>query len=272
MWIPKSVNKNMHDSTIQSPRYGHSAAVTGFDMFVIGGYNGNNTCNRQLWKYILMNNSWSALPINDQFLSSIAMEYCEFGMIAENAMLWIATSYYSDTRGYHELWLYVIHSQTLAFMIETRRENTLAGSASYAFWQEYLLNTNNKYALWYIKIGCPLRLSSSDVSLVPCHICKVGFYAAVGSTECRKCPNGMTTRDERSSTMTNSIVCVTGYCGHGTCLVVSNTLKQIPVCTCHIGFTGSRCQDSTYYYIGKGVVVVAVIIILLLILLIKTLY
>ena len=51
---------------------------------------------------------------------------------------------------------------------------------------------------------------------------------------------------------------------------MSNTLTQVPVCTCTIGFIGSHCQDATYYYIGTGVILFIDIVTLLVIVLWRT--
>ena len=115
-----------------------------------------------------------------------------------------------------------------------------------------------------MKARCPQGLMSSDISRFPCHFCKVGFYAdKLRSTKCSKCLNGTMTKGESSSKASDCNVCVTGYCLYGRCFVVSNSLTQIPVCTCTIGFTGSHCQDATYYHIGMEVILVTGIITLL---------
>ena len=132
-------------------------------------------------------------------------------------------------------------------------------SSSLDFRQRYLLSLEPS-GLLYIKARFTDGLGSSNISRFPCDVCKVGFYSDVETTDCRKCPNGTTTRDERSSRLTDCNVCVTGTCRHGRCLLVSNSLTQVPVCICTIGFTGPHCQDATYYYIGTGVILLIDII------------
>ena len=77
------------------------------------------------------------------------------------------------------------------------------------------------------------------------------------------------TSEERSSSLTDCNVCAMGYCVYCSCLVV-NSITQVPVCTCTFSFTGSHCQDATYYYIGMGVILVIGIITLFVIVLWRT--
>ena len=275
MW--NKVDTTEHEWSVPPYRCGHAAAVIGFDMFVIGGRNRSLYCTQELWKYNSMNNSWSILIANNNFLRSTVtvVTDCRFAMIAQAEMLWIvAITVYSNSR--HDLsdslWMFILQLQTLTLMTErpTRLGNSVAQyiltTSSLIFWQEYLIGFDS-FGLLYMKVGCPRGLASSNISRFSCHFCKVGFYADVGSTECKRCPNGTKTKRERSSTVTDCNVCVTGYCRHGRCLVVSNSVTQVPVCTCAIGFTGSHCQDATYYYIGMGVILVIGIITLLVIVL-----
>ena len=269
MW--KKVNTTEHEWSVPPSRSSHAAAVAGFDMFVIGGYNYSKSCIQELWKYNLINNSWSILISNNKFLRPAATtRSCKFAMIAQAEMLWIAAKVFSDAHndGSDNVWMFILHSQTLTLAAErpTRVKTKsvpdyILATSSLIFWQGYLVGFD-LYGIMYMKVGCPRGLTSSDISRFPCHFCKVGFYAdVVGSTECRRCPNGTTTKGERSSTVTDCNVCsVAGYCRHGSCLVVSNSLTQVPVCTCHAGFTGSRCQDATYYYIGTGAILLVGII------------
>ena len=268
--------------SLPSPRYGHTAAVIGVDMFVFGGYNNNGSIIRayeykDLWRYNMINHSWSILvPTNNLLFNSVHYYLCFYAATAQSGMLWIAAKCPSLAikRSHNvqfELWMFIVHLRTWNFValqtIEYLPYNYFYSSLY--FWQRYLLSLEHS-SLTYLKAGCPEGLGSSNISSVPCDVCKVGFYSDVKTNECSKCPNGTTTREERSSRTTDCNVCITGYCLHGRCLVVSNRLTQVPVCTCTIGFTGSHCQDPTYYYIGLGVILVIGIIALLVIVLQQT--
>ena len=256
--------------SVPSPRCGHAAAVIEGDMFVFGGYDFHFNLNLELWKYNMINNSWRYLePIKK--LPHMTDDICYFAATAQSKMLWIASRcpLFLGNRnlnfdGNFNLWMFIVHLQTWHFVALEKLKDMPPKSlfSSLHFRRGYLISLEPS-SLLYIKAGCPEGLGSSNISRFPCDVCKIGFYSDVKTTDCRKCPNGTTTRDERSSKLTACNVCVTGTCRHGRCLVVSNSLTQVPVCTCTVGFTGSHCQDATYYYIGTGVIIVIGIITLL---------
>ena len=264
--------------SVPSPRCGHAAAVIGVEMFVFGGYGENGHFYLELWRYNMINNSWRYLKPTNQIsnvTSSIRGSDCYFVATAQSETLWIVSrcpffinNLNSKANVYIRLWMFIVHLQTWNFVGHEKLENLPYNYpySSLHFWRGYLISLEPS-SLLYIKAGCPEGLGSSNISRFPCDVCKVGFYSDVETKECRKCPNGTTTRQERSSRLTECNVCVTGYCRHGRCLVVSDRLTQAPVCTCTIGFTGSHCQDATYYYIGTGVILVIGIITLLVVVL-----
>ncbi len=267
-----------HEVSVPAPRYGHAAAVTEFDMFVFAGLNGSHYCNQELWRFDLSDNSWSMVVERKKYSSSVVVKYCQVAMIAQAKTLWITAKLYSETRvdWSDNVWMFNLDIQEWTVIAETPSSVlvTISIMSSLAFWQGNLVRFARtgtaRGGLVYMKVGCPRGSASSDIFRLPCHFCKIGFYANVGSTKCSKCPNGTTTKSERSSTVTDCNFCVTGYCYRGRCLVVRNTITQVPVCTCTIGFTGSHCQDATYYYIGMGVILVIGIITLLVIILWRT--
>ena len=273
--IWKKVKMIESAGSVPSPRYRHAAAVIGVDMFVVGGFSNNDTfSNVELWRYNMISNSWSLIVATNP--SPFLNHFCFYTATAHTGMLWIAAKCSSvatrwNFQGNFELWMFVVHLRTWNFVAHQKIENTPLNSifSPLDFRQGYLLSLEHSN-LVYIKAGCPQGLGSTNISRVPCDVCKVGFYSDVESNECHKCPNGTTTRKERSIRLIDCKVCVTGYCLHGRCLVVSNRLTQVPVCTCTLGFTGSRCQDATYYYIGTGVILVIGIITLLVIVLWRT--
>ncbi|XP_062510056.1 uncharacterized protein LOC134186156 isoform X1 [Corticium candelabrum] len=263
--------------SVPSPRYNHAAAVIGVEMFVFGGYDEDGHSNLELWRYNMINNSWRYLEPTNQIshFTSINGSECYFVATAQSETLWIVSrcpffikTLKPNANVYIRLWMFIVHLQTWNFVAHEKLEN-LPDNYFYSslhFWRGYLISLESS-SLLYIKAGCPEGLGSSNISRFPCDVCKVGFYSDVETKECRKCPNGTTTRQERSSRLTECNVCVTGYCRHGRCLVVSDRLTQVPVCSCTIGFTGSHCQDATYYYIGTGVILVIGIITLLVVVL-----
>ncbi|XP_062498769.1 uncharacterized protein LOC134176108 [Corticium candelabrum] len=262
--------------SVPSPRCGHAAAIMEGDMFVFGGYDIHFNLNLELWKYDMINNSWRYLePANKlPHLNSID-DICYFAATAQSKTLWIASrcplsiaNRHFNFDGDFHLWMFIVHLQTWNFVTLEKLKDMphKSLSSSLHFRGGYLISLEPS-SLLYIKAGCPEGLGSSNISRFPCDVCKIGFYSDIKTTDCRKCPNGTTTRSERSSRLTACNVCVTGTCRHGRCLVMSNTLTQVPVCICTIGFTGSHCQDATYYYIGTGVIIVIGIITVLVVVL-----
>ena len=265
------VNTNKSTESVPSPRYNHAAAVIEFEMFVFGGYDIKDNLKLELWKYNMINNSWRYLkPTNNISYFASDEQHCYFSATAQSEMLWIASKCPLHIWDDHfevnfYLWMFIVQLQTWDFVAFDKLENMPHKYfySSLDFWRGYL-QILQPYGLVYIKAGCPVGLGSSNISRFPCDVCKVGCYSDVETKECRKCPNGTTTREERSSRLTDCNLCVTGYCRHGRCLV---GLMLVPVCSCTFGFTGSRCQDATYYYIGTGFILVIGIITLLVVVL-----
>ena len=266
------LNTNEYTENVPSPRYNHAAAVIEFEMYVFGGYDYNSEVKLELWRYNMINNSWRYLePTNKLSYSS---EYlCHFSATAQNEMLWIASKCPLFFRnnvfdGNFQLWMFIVHLNTWNFVAFEKLTNLPSKFlySSLDFWRGYLQSLAPS-SLLYIKAECPDGLGSSNISRFSCDICKVGFYSEAETKKCRQCPNGTTTRQERSSQLTDCNLCVTGYCRHGRCLVVSNSLTQVPICACTFGFTGSHCEDATYYYIGTGVILVIGIITILVVVL-----
>ena len=122
------------------------------------------------------------------------------------------------------------------------------------FWQGHLLMVGLKeLALFSMKLGCPVGFASENISKSPCSICEIGFYAAEGSEACSSCPVGTTTVNRESEEAADCSVCRDDYCHHGNCFVILSNSTPVPVCDCHIGYTGSHCQYATYYYVGLGI-------------------
>ena len=75
--------------SLPSPRYGHTAAVIGVDMFVFGGYNNNGSIIRayeykDLWRYNMINHSWSILvPTNNLPFNSVHYYLCFYAATAQ---------------------------------------------------------------------------------------------------------------------------------------------------------------------------------------------
>ena len=268
------LNTNASKESLPSPRYNHAAAVIEFEMFVFGGYGSNHSLKLDLWRYNMINNSWRYLePTNKIPYIFSDKHVCHFSATAQSKMLWIASKcplyvWHDNFEGNFYLWMFIVHLETWHSVALDKLENMSYKYlySSLDFWRGYLQSLQPS-SLVYIKAGCPEGLGSSNISRFPCDICKVGFYSDANTKKCRKCPNGTTTREERSSKLTDCNLCVTGYCRHGRCLVVSNSLTQSPLCACTIGFTGSHCQDATYYYIGTGCILFIGIITLLVVVL-----
>ena len=258
-----------------SPRYGHAAAVIGVDMFVFGGFNNSKTFSTvELWRFNMISISWSLIVATNP--SPPLDHSCSYTATSHTGMLWIAAKCISlatrwNFKGTFNLWMFVVHLRTWNFVAIQKMENTPLNYifSPLDFWQGHLLSLEHS-SLVYVKAGCPQGLGSINISRVPCDVCKVGFYSDVETNKCHKCPNGTTTKKERSTRQIDCKICATGYCPYGRCLVVSKRSTQVPVCTCTIGFSGSRCQDATYYYIGMGVILVISIISFLVIVLWRT--
>ena len=256
MW--KRLETIENEWNVPSARYDHTAAVMGFDMFVVGGTNDSRFCYDEVWIYNLINNSWSILKSINNGPPFSLTENCDSNVVARAGMLWIAAVFrrrpFDIDFGRFQVWTYIAHLQTWRLVTAQEGKSTPRYTFySLTFWQNILLSLGDN-KMFYMNIGCPRGLASSDISRVVCAKCNIGFFADVGSMECRQCPSGTTTRGEGSSTASDCNVCVSGYCVNGRCFVMNDNSTQVPVCMCTVGFTGSQCQYATYYYVGMGIV------------------
>ena len=252
-----------HSGTlVPPPRGNHAAAVVGADMFVFGGHNNSDICFEELWKFNTVQSTWSIVEARNRGPRLAGLQRCVASAGAQAGQLWIVVGCDFDfddicLDSEFQIWIFIVH---LAIWepLKVYYDNLLLQSLPFlrlGFWGEYLISlTNTQSNVLYMKVGCPAGLASRNISKVACNICEVGFYSAIGSKICQQCPRGTTTKTNRSTNINDCTVCVQRYCQYGRCLVVATNSTPSPYCQCQVGFTGSRCQYATYYYISLGVI------------------
>jgi hypothetical protein len=256
---------------IPPPRRGHAAAAIDSDMFIFGGIGDTGQCLADLWKFNSHEGTWSIVKAENCGPRLSGVMYCDTNAVASAGQLWIAIKYeyYSDIicedTGF-EIWIFIIDLAIWEPLI-VYDDNLLVQSLPLirlGFWSGYLINyANVPRSLAYMTVGCPAGYASVNLSKIACDICEVGFYSDVGSKNCISCPRGTTTKTTRSRNITFCTICVPGYCDHGRCLVVTDDSAPSPYCQCRIGFTGSRCQYATYFYISLGVIMFVVSLVII---------
>ena len=254
---------------IPSPRFNHAAAVIDSEMFVLGGHNNSDVCFEDLWRFDVDQGAWSIAEVRNRGPRLAGLQPCVASAVAQAGQLWVAfgCGYFrlndiSCLDSNIQIWMFIAH---LAMWepLKVYKVDLLMGFPllRLGFWDGYLFSlATTQSALLYMKVGCPRGLASKDISMVACDICEVGSYADLGSRDCLLCPKGTTTKEQRSTSVSDCNICVEGYCQHGRCLVVTTNSTQSPYCQCQFGFTGSHCQYATYYYISLGVILFVVAI------------
>ena len=263
-WNEVKVNRS--GMLLPQPRYNHAAAVVDSEMFVFGGHNHSDVCFEELWKFSMVQGTWSIVETRNRGPRHTALpQPCVASAVAQAGQLWIAVG----CRNYEidncldseiQMWMFIIH---LAIWepLKVANDYLLMDSKSslsvpgLGFWGDYLISlTNVQRNLLYMKVGCPAGFASTNISKIACDMCEVGFYADLGSKICQQCPRGTTTKTNHSTRINDCTICVPGYCQNGRCLVVTTNSTPSSYCQCQVGFTGSRCQYATYYYISLGVI------------------
>jgi hypothetical protein len=270
LWLLSSAHltwKQIHpvsfNKSVPSPRYGHAAVVIDHEMFVFGGSNSSGNCLEEFWKFSISRKTWSIVRTTNKGPLLDVRNRCKVRAVAQAGHMWITT--YSG-RGFS-------HFETWMFIVQLRMWERLDASGNtffqslrppeLGFWRGFLVRISIlEKTLLYRKVGCPAGLTSRNISEFPCDICKVGFYADIESRHCLKCPSGTMTTKDRSTTINDCNICEQDYCQQGSCLVATKDSTQTPICRCHLGFTGSRCQYATYYYISLGILLFVMVIIL----------
>lgn len=255
-WVELVSNSN--PTLVPTPRYDHAAAVIESEMYIYGGRSNEVLCYEELWKFSVVEKSWDLVTASNQGPRLVPMEPCIAHAAAQAGSLWIAIGCHSKVTEYcrdsgYQLWTFVVN---LKLWVRLTVYQTISTPIrmNMAFWRGYLLRLDTvQMTLFYTKLGCPKGLSSRNISLVACDVCQVGFFADTGSEQCVPCPRATTTTKQSSTTINDCSVCIQGYCQNGRCLVLTNNSQPVPFCQCNVGFTGSRCQYATYYYISLGV-------------------
>ena len=252
-----------------APRYNHAAAVVDSDMFVFGGHNNSDVCFEELWKFNVVQGAWSIVEARNRGPHLAGLQPCVTYAVSQAGQLWIAVGcgYFdladsSCLESDIQMWMFIVHlaiwEPLKAYNSDMLTDFVLLGLG---LWDGYLISLiNMQRTMLYMKVGCPAGLASSNISKIACSICEAGIYSDIGSKTCLQCPRGTTTKTNRSTRMSDCTICVSAYCQHGECLVVTTNSTHSPYCRCHVGFTGSRCQYATYYYISLGVILFVVAI------------
>ena len=249
---------------IPSPRYNHAAAVVDSEMFVFGGHNNSDVCFEELWKFSMIQGTWSIVEVRNGGPRLAGLQPCVASAVAQSGQLWIAVGCGKVHLADHicleseiQMWMFIVHLVIWEPLKVYNTEMFLVDFPQFlgiGYWEEYLISFSNTRGLFYMKVGCPAGFASSNISEIACDTCEVGFYSALGSKTCFRCPRETTTKTDRSTSINECNICVPGYCRHGKCLVVTANSTPSAYCQCQVGFTGNRCQYATYYYISLGVI------------------
>ena len=247
------------------PRYDHGAVTVNSVMFVYGGSLKNETCSADLWAFHFENCTWDIVKaINSG--PRLGKAYCKAFVAAGAGQLWMIATGCSLCSNPYTVWTFIIHTRmwrrvgVKSWQTDDLYSRIAVGSPI-VFWQGRLLILRIiPFALFSVKLGCPVGFASENISNSPCNICEIGFYAAEGSEVCSSCPAGTTTVNRESGTITDCSVCTPDYCRHGKCFVTISDSTPVPVCECLPGFSGTNCQYATYYYVGLGIALFLIVI------------
>ena len=261
------VKLNRSGTLIPPPRCSHAAAVVDSEMFVFGGHNNSDMCFKELWKFSMVQGTWSLVEAKNRGPRFADRQRCFASAVAQAGQLWIVVGcrYFGlddCLASEFQIWMFIVHlaiwEPLKVYKNDLLVERLVPFPIRLGVWGEYLISlTILQRNMIYMKIGCPAGFASTNISKIACDICEVEFYADLGSKICQRCPRGTTTKTNRSTNIIDCSVCVPAYCQHGRCLVVTTNSTPSPYCQCQVGFAGSRCQYATYYYISLGVILFA---------------
>ena len=246
-------------------RYGHAAVVVGSTMFVFGGKDGNGTCLNDFWSFDVDKLVWKRVNASNRgpsLAKSIERsEECFYSGSSTEGQLWFTVVTPKSQGCRLETWTYILHLR-LWHIITNRPDKILrlpysASLSSVVLWRETLLALDTVHvSLYYLPVRCPGGFESLNISLAPCNFCRKGSYRPhySTSTRCLSCPGGLTTQRYGAQSISECSECLADQCQHGKCVASNIDGKRAPRCRCFPGFTGSKCQYATYYFIGMGLV------------------
>jgi hypothetical protein len=253
----KEVRVELSKFATPAQRFDHAAAVVDSEMFIFGGHNGSGECLKGIWKFNFDQGQWSVVQTKNSGPVLDSFQFCVVSAAYRAGQLWIVMGCESCRIPKTQTWMFIVHLASWEPLILKNSDAFLRSPfliLRLGFACGYLFSlVSSASSLLYMKVGCPGGLASKSISHFTCKVCGVGYYAVLGSKTCSQCPKGTTTATERSGLLSDCNKCVNNYCQHGRCLVVTANSAQAPYCECHFGFTGSRCQYATYYYISLGV-------------------
>ena len=269
--------KNLESSNTPSPRYDHASVVADSVMYVYGGSNNTSihkpqTCFEELWKYHISTNKWMLVDAVNSSPNLTVIKSCKAYAASSKGQIWISVGCINDMNEcrpeypYIQIWTYIIHLNMwqrvgiYQWGVDIAAWSLEREVLPILFWNEHLIMLGkSELALFYMKVGCPAGFASVDISKQACNICDVGLYAEEGATTCRPCPGNTTTKSRGSIGISECFKCQESYCHYGRCYVTTFNSTPASNCQCDIGYTGSRCQYPTYYYVGFGIALVLLV-------------
>ena len=277
--------------------FGHSVVVILNKMYVYGGIsNVSNTltsCNKNLWLYDIVNNTWERIPTPARNPGSRCMHSATpLGrkmLITGGCVVWdgrnrktpISSSRYNLNKCAKfamGLWAFSVSDFTWNLLSPRPRPDSLTNlgvlitlgihQQVVAFFSVFGTLNKGPMSISVMKPGCPAGTYSPSFFNVSCASCPRATYQVnAASNNCTPCPAGFATPGEHSTTSQNCSVCSRNedFCQHGNCYVPADYLAKVVFlryCDCSEGFTTDgegRCTVPTYYLVATAVLVAVLI-------------
>lgn len=271
--------------TWPSPMYGHSATAVEDSMVITGGkteQNLHSVSSLDIWLYNITTRKWArhrpkSSPTPPSWyggVSAVAIGWKLIVVKQDVSLLSYLSGYgpndandFDDYLGRRVTLVYSVRQQKwlkqaegpnfgVGMILRFEDKVMILGRTAYS---KAELNPENLLSV--MTPLCEKGYFSSSWSSNDCAPCNKGYFAKIASHNCSKCPSGRTTREPAAATVSDC-VCETSYCAHGSCQVESKNAYIEPVCHCHFGYSGPRCQNDylKYVFIGSTLALIGVII------------
>ena len=264
-WSSLESNRSLcNDSSLRSGSYGHTAVMAGQNMIVYGGIIGDNACRNELWSYHLTSSIWRQLEGTSTSPKLSPSRFCSCSAVATNHTLWLAILCDSNIQSRcadsgFQTWMYLLTHKTWSLLSENEAYDSRVLSNMAFLDDSYsIIAMFDPYhaSLLTLKTGCPKGFASLDVKSTSCSVCEKGTFAGLGERYCSNCPQGLTTKDNRSSSILNCSQCYDDFCTNGKCFVAQNNGVPEARCLCTIGYSGPQCKNPIYILIGISILLI----------------
>jgi hypothetical protein len=258
-WV--QLTTNCSSSNYPSPRSSSYALIFRDSLFIFGGKSSGYLSD--MWQLNINQLKWKevhqkgfnpfSLRCNDWTFTKWGTKVTGIPNSAPKRML--EYSYTFDLISFE--WIIQAKAPPLHIGALTFRDGKLValGKMRYTFDR----STYNWNLFAFLIPSCQAGQFSRQWQTESCESCPKGFYAALGSQKCFKCPEGLTTSN-RSSSSSADCICRHDYCNNGNCIVAITDKDRSAVCQCPTGYTGSTCKYPTYYLVGIAAIGVMLLV------------